>query len=215
MPQLCSVRNLTSRIYQPLTHACPCRVCIHRAGIVLVALLGMLVPPSWADDSQAARDSLRGLLGVAVLIVEPAPEVERAGLTRKQLQTDVELRLRQAGIRVLTPVERLNMMGQPFVYVRVQVLMDPSECAPSHAEVALYQKAYLETGEMTKVASTWEVSALGMVERANFSPLRDKVSELVDQFINAYLSVNPRSAGSPPPAAPAPAPAPQPARRTR
>ena len=56
MPQRRSIRNPTSPVYQPLTHACPCRVCIHRAGNVLVALLGLLVPPSWADDSQAARD---------------------------------------------------------------------------------------------------------------------------------------------------------------
>ena len=34
-------------------------------------------------------------------------EVERAGLTKQQLQTDVELRLRQAGIRVLTEQEQL------------------------------------------------------------------------------------------------------------
>jgi hypothetical protein len=215
MPQVSSIRNPISHVYQSLTHACPCRVRLHRAGSVLVALLGLLVPPSWADDSLAARDTLRGLPGVAVLIAEPAPEVERAGLTRTQLQTDVELRLRQAGMRVLTQVERLSTIGQPFLYVRVQVVMDPIEFAPSHAEVALYQKAYLETGETTQVASTWEVSALGMVGRANFSPLREKVRELVDQFINAYLSVNPRPAGSPPPAQAAPPRASQPARRTR
>jgi|SoiMethySBSTD1v2_1073268.scaffolds.fasta_scaffold3308556_1 hypothetical protein len=111
MPQLCSVRNPTSHVYPSLTHACPCRVRIHRAGIVLVALLGLLVPPSWADDSQSARNSLRGLLGVEVIVEDLKPEVERAELSRTQLQTDVELRLRQSGIRVLTEEERYGVVG--------------------------------------------------------------------------------------------------------
>ena len=231
MPQRRNIQNPTSPVYQSASSLGPYIARVGRVGAVLVVLLGLSVAPSWATDSQAARDSLRGLPGVNVLIEDLKPEVERAGLTKTQLQTDVELRLRQSEIRVLTKQEQRSVIGQPYVYVNVNVLLGLSGLAVYSIKVELCQKASLETGEIRYGATTWDVAMLGAIDRARLAQIRDKVRDPVDQFINAYLSVNPRPTGSPAPAparwydvlpekpppahAAPPAPAPQPTRRSR
>lgn len=47
-------------------------------------------------------------------------------------------------------------------------------------------------------AATWNSSWTGSVGRDNSSAIRDRVKDTVDEFINAYLSVNPRSTGKRP-----------------
>jgi hypothetical protein len=48
------------------------------------------------------RDTLRGLTEVSVLVEYLPDDVEREGLSREHLTRDIEARLRQAGLRVLT-----------------------------------------------------------------------------------------------------------------
>jgi len=187
--------------------------CMRLVGAVLSALLGLAVVPGWALDTAGNRATLRGLLGVRVVVEDIKPEIERAGLTKSQLQTDVELRLRQSGIRVLTKGEVVP--GQPYLYVLVHALLEPGGLSVYYTEVVLCQNAYLETGKIVYGVTTWDVSSLGTVRRTRLSQLRKLVRDKVDMFISAYLSVNPRPAGSPLPAQAAPPPAPQPARRTR
>src|ERR1051325_9720100 len=54
------------------------------------------------------RELLRGLQGVYVEIESLDPDAEKDGLTKDRLQTDVELRLRQADIQVLTKKQWLD-----------------------------------------------------------------------------------------------------------
>jgi hypothetical protein len=215
MPQQSSVRNPTSRVYPSPASARPSIARVCRAGAVLVALLGLLVTPSWAGDSPWNRATLRGLPGMAVIVEALTPEVERTGLTRNQLQTDVELRLRQAGIRVLTSEERFAVVGKPYLSVRVTILLYGERLVIYHIKVELVQYASLETGEVAFAAATWDTARLGTLDISNLSYGRDRVIDEVDEFINAYLSVNPRPAGNPPPAQATPSPAAKPKQRTR
>jgi hypothetical protein len=41
-------------------------------------------------------------------------------------------------------------------------------------------------------ATTWDVAELGTVGRVNLRSIRERIKDLVDMFINAYLSVNPK-----------------------
>jgi hypothetical protein len=74
-----------------------CRVLIGLA--VLWGVLGLSGRESWAFDDEIARATLRRVESVQVVVAPVAPDVARAGLTRQQLQTDVEVQLQQAGIR--------------------------------------------------------------------------------------------------------------------
>jgi len=131
-----------------------------------------------------------------VVIEDLGPEVERAGLTKQQLQTDVELRLRHAGIRVLTQQERLVMPGDPWLYINVNVMLDSVGLAIFGIHVELCQDASLKTDGSLAIVSTWSVGITGSIGRQRLSYIRDDVRDLVDMFINAYLSINPRPAGS-------------------
>jgi hypothetical protein len=96
---------------------------MRQAGIrcLIVGVGFLLVASSGAKgiDRETISATLRGLEGVEVIVEEMDSDVERAGLTRNQIQTDVDLRLRKAGIRVLTRQERQSMPGHPWLYVRV------------------------------------------------------------------------------------------------
>jgi len=90
----------------------------------IVALLAILLAIkvahcTSATDSQFTyitdqKDTLKGLHGVEVVVENPGPEVEKHGLTRQQIQTDVELKLRLAGIKVFSEKERLLSAGMPI-----------------------------------------------------------------------------------------------------
>lgn len=41
-------------------------------------------------------------------------------------------------------------------------------------------------------AVTWNVESVGIAGSDNLNDVRDRIKDRVDQFINAYLSVNPK-----------------------
>ena len=72
------------------------------------------------------RDTLRGLKEISVLVEYLPDDVEREGLSREHLQRDIEVRLRQAGLHVLTISEVANSPGAPYLYVAVYPITGPS-----------------------------------------------------------------------------------------
>jgi hypothetical protein len=173
---------------------------------VLWGMIGLAGARSWASDSAAARATLRGLQGVEVVVEALAPDVEQAGLTTPQLHTDVEERLRQAGIPVLTAAESLGVPGHPFLYINVNVLLRADGLAVFHLTVEVNQEASLTTDASVARVFTWRVGTLGTMERAHLSTVRTLVRAAVDRFITAYVSVHPRPAGRATPSTPAPTP---------
>ena len=81
--------------------------------IVLVCLAA----PSATADTELQRQTLKNLQGVEVLVGHLGPEAERDGLSRSTILVDVQLRLRQAGITVVSDKD-----GAPTLYVRVNAL---------------------------------------------------------------------------------------------
>ena len=195
--------------------AASARPCIARArlgGAVLCALLVLTVTPSGASNTEATRATLRGLLGVQVVMDAFTPEVESAGLLRKPLHTEVELRLRLAGIRVLTPEERLRVVGHPVLAINIHVLLNQLlGLTVYHISVALSQAVSLDTGAVaSEGGATWDIATMGTLAMSDLSRVREHVRDLIDAFSDAYLSVNPRPTGGP-----VLAPTPRPARRAR
>src|ERR671924_598657 len=96
-------------------------------GIFIVIFLALVMFNSiaWAVDIGARgltesyqNSSLRGLPGVRVLLTDLNPDAERDGLIKSEVQMDVELRLRNAGIRVLTEEEWHKVPRAPMLYVK-------------------------------------------------------------------------------------------------
>ena len=171
---------------------------------VLGCLLGLAGRETWAQDNEDTRATLRGVEGVLVFVEDLGDDVEHAGLTRQQIRTDVELRLRKAGIRILTEAERVGMPGAPWLSVNVIVYLHPdTRLAAFRIDVSLQQLAFLATDGSRALVSTWSVGETGIVGRRRLFDLRNDVKDQVDAFVNAYLRVHPRPiGGAAPPATP-------------
>jgi hypothetical protein len=163
----------------------------HLTRIVLVLALAAT---GYAIDIEYSRQSLKGLRGVCVAVADLRPEVKQAGLTVEMIQTDAELKLRLAGIRVLTADDCAKEPGQPLLLLNATVSGPPPYWRFS-VTVALSQMVQLIRDPAIVVpADTWsEVGVNGLAPAAAMPDMiRSGSKDLVDKFINAYLSVNPK-----------------------
>jgi hypothetical protein len=172
------------------------RAVIWVAGNLCMALLAVmmgLVPPASAFDLLAARESLQGLSEVWVLVDAIDADVEREGLTKSALQTDVEQRLRHAGIRVLTNPELLVAILSPHVHVRVLTRRHAAGDYAVVVDLELTQIVTLVRNPTVLVgARTWKAPArIAVLGATNLPQVRERVRELVDQFAAAYVAANP------------------------
>jgi hypothetical protein len=145
------------------------------------------------DDNESARKTLADLRGVRVVagVVTDSDEARRDGLSREQLQTDVELKLREAGIAVLS----LHDSSAPALSATVFVLRgSPQRFYAYSVLVELHQWVRLIRNPSVAVwTDTWRTPmGLGTVPSGQLGSLRDNVRDFVDQFINAYLAANPK-----------------------
>ena len=138
------------------------------------------------------RDTLKGLQGVYVLVEYLISEQEKFGLTKQQLQTDVELRLRQSGIMVLSEQEWLLIPGEPRLYVNVNLqIYEEIGLVAFNILIELNQSVFLAR-DPTKfcMASTWWTALGGPIGLSKITTIRESVKDCVDIFINDYLAAN-------------------------
>lgn len=155
--------------------------------------LPLFLRPATAAESKS-RATLRGLSGVEIIIEDLGEEATRVGLSKSQLQTDVEDKLRQAGIPVFTRKEALEQPGRPGLYVRLQLI--PVQALEVHLlsiEVAVVQQVALARNSTIRtVVPTWRTASIGAVGSINVAQVQEAVGQHVTHFISAYLAVNPR-----------------------
>ena len=138
------------------------------------------------------RQTLAGLRGVSVLVERISDAAQRDGLLADQIQTDVEVKLRQAGIPVLTSAE--SSTDSPYLYVNPQLFKNTVGLYVYNLEVRLDQAVSLRRQpSISTTAPTWSATAqYGTVAPAALGSVRDRIRDLTDQFINAYLAANPK-----------------------
>jgi len=152
------------------------------------------------DDPLLTRPSLRGLKAVAVSIrsaCEICARPTKPGLVDiddDAIRTDVELKLRKAGI-LIAPADKVLKDGGAFLSVEFTILSvgsEASELYPFHLAVQVEQPAWLarESSILAPSAVTWSVGTTGIVGADRIHYIRNALSDLTDKFLNAYLSVN-------------------------
>jgi hypothetical protein len=153
------------------------------------------VKPSFTSTSYALtldQKALVGLEGVQVVVEGPGPEAERLGLSKNQIKTDVERRLRKAGVRVLTnQLEQEETPGTPHLYVKISANINKIGVFAYSINVDLVKIVTRFTGE-TAFATVWEKGEAGSVGLNNINQIQPRISSLVDSFINDYLAANPK-----------------------
>ena len=163
---------------------------IRRIPAFVMIFLLISVAMAYVDD----KDSLQGLKGVDVLVEFLEPDIEKDGLNRSSIKTDVELKLRMAGIKVLTREEKFKEPGMPYLYVNVNAVKRENEFYVYYIIVELKQGVSLmRDPKIFNLATTWEANGIiGIVYVNDVNSLRDTVKDRVDKFINDYLEMNPK-----------------------
>ena len=163
--------------------------------LILLCIIATTVEGLAADDDELSRETLKGLQGVYVIIEYMVPVAEKDGLTKDLLQTDVELQLRKSGIKVLTKEEWTKTPWMPYLYVRVSLFKKEGlQLYAFFIEVKLRQAVYLKRNpDISTLTETWDTAFIGTVGVSKMKTgIRDSLKDKVDEFINAYLAVNPK-----------------------
>jgi hypothetical protein len=151
--------------------------------------------PAFAQDDEFNRQTLRGLQGVQVVIESLGPETKGDGLTVHRLRTATEEKLQMAGIKVLSEKENQTTPGRPYMYLNVSIVK--YKYFPVYIyknSVELVQDVYLVRAFKIRTgAATWSISTTGIAPK--LADVRTSMEGLVNYFINAYLSVNPKDEG--------------------
>ncbi len=152
-----------------------------RAFLLAVLFTAGLFP--WSLNADREPRTLANKPRFAVIVESLDSDATRCGLTVPQVRTDVEIRLRRSGVVVV------DQTTFGFLYVDISVLRTiPGRCA-YNIRVVFDQPAYLLDGGRI-VASTWDTGSLGVSPDTSGRDIRDALGDLVDQFVNDWLSVN-------------------------
>jgi hypothetical protein len=165
---------------------------MRRILLLLTAFAVAAIPSTVAAQSSLGKETLKGLKGIFVSAEDLDQDVEQRGLTKSQIVTDVELRLRKAGIRVPTEPESFaDDVGTLMITVSTKerdglyayfVSVDLSEAVrlartPTNRAFA---RTYLVAGN------------IGTVGASNVRQIRNIVNDMIDTLTNDYLAMNPK-----------------------
>ena len=159
----------------------------------LFILLSLVVIASASDD-KTDRATLKGIKSMCV-VVEVADQTH-SKLNKEELQTEIEGKLKQAGIAV-------DKNGTTCLYLNARVLQALGRQAIRRKEkpIPLYavdlRLEFLQTVALTRdptiktYAPTWSTANMATVASDDLNKAALEITtSLVDQFITSYKSVN-------------------------
>jgi hypothetical protein len=141
------------------------------------------------------REVLRGLKGLKVVVESFPSDIERLGLTKRDVQSDVENRIRQAGIKVYPDFKPPSMTA---LYVNIHVINPPQarNILVYFINIMLMENSYLKreagtVGDLKEVrAADWIKAMVGFLPVTNIRDIRKKLDAELSKFISDYFSMN-------------------------
>jgi hypothetical protein len=138
------------------------------------------------------RESLRGLGGLGVFYKIEPDKLKEFGLPASLIATDVTLRLRKAGIRVLETEEEKK---QAHILTGVSVWKINEDRIGFVVTISLLQWVYLARAKDDALYLTTYNRPMLYGDAAPTEireAVRSALGEVVDKFINDYLAANPK-----------------------
>jgi len=158
--------------------------------LVLILCLSRAV---LAQNDEGTRRTLRGLKEVFVYVEPLDPQIEKMGLTGKQIQMDTESKLKSSGIRVQPGDAFAQSRGHPYLYVNVNISVLKTQITRYlyYIRIELNQEvALVRTPATTVSAVTWSTGGWGIDFSLDY--IRQTITAQVDKFIKAFLAENPK-----------------------
>jgi hypothetical protein len=161
----------------------------------LLVLISLSISVSAAAQGSRRKQTLQGLHGLRVVVETLNPELERDGLATSQIQLDIELRLRKAGITVFSQGEANRSDGPAVLHVMVDAVKGDDflqNLYAVHTSVELWQVVYLHRLEKSPAfaAATWTIRGTALVGKEKLDDVRSYLAGQVNEFINDYLTAN-------------------------
>ena len=140
--------------------------------------------------------TVRSLVGekeIAVYVYDLTADAYSAGLTKKQLREDVEVRLRRVGIKDISG--KYGRMINEDVFINVKVNTVSNNDSPNtvfNVNCELSRDVWLRKYPSVSIsASIWNKSYLGTCPKSEFpETARQSVKDIVDEFIKDYFKAN-------------------------
>lgn len=161
---------------------------------------------AFAGDGEKDRLSVKGIKGIYVHVIFGSGAVKgfkNRGLKEETIKTDVELKLRMAGIKVVSRDDLNKIPGRPQLVVCYAEITVATKGSDVEDEMIAYGLtiSFLQDVSLSRnteyypSAETWGLNWVGQTtmgdKGANY--IREVIKDYTDNFINAYLSVNPKS----------------------
>lgn len=170
-------------------------------GIVITVLLtaisiSVTAVPTGIDNENFANISLKGLNTVAINIDPPFGNdyttlVLYSGVSKEDLQQQIEQRLRNAGFNVISFRKSLENPDAVVLNLRMRLVMPWNLFYQYNLDLSLKQKVPLQTGNNAFYSvETWSDGIHGAVSQSDLKYLNDYSLKLVDNFISAYQEQN-------------------------
>jgi hypothetical protein len=160
----------------------------NRLATIYLSAVFLLVLTSPSAQAQNPNANLKGISAVGVLIEELPDGAKVLGLSEGMIKTDVELKLRLAGMLVTKMEDALNLPGSPYLYVNLSLT---SGAEAAHVSVQLRQDATLARNRQSAFGvTTWDIGTV--VSHPTAQGIRNYIKDDCDQFLNDWLSVNPK-----------------------
>ncbi len=144
-------------------------------------------------------EKIRNLVSIKdmhIFVVNLNEDAESTGLTKEQLKMSVELKLRLVGIKVNSEEEWFASSHSACIYVQItSVGLNNIPSSVYDVSINFKQDVTLVRSPYSTVnATTWERSLVGFCPQNDFQKIvQDTVKDLMDDFINDYLTANPKN----------------------
>ena len=164
--------------------------------VLLLVVLTIWKIDAFARETVELGDAtLRGIKSIYLQISPLNAGITQEGLTTAKIQRDTERQLLRAGIKLLSEKE-FNRLKQPRNYPlgRLEVIVTIKNVKEDNAKiynitVRISQIVFLSRAPVIKLfAPTWESTIIGYSH--NLDVISEGVKDGVEEFINAYHSVN-------------------------
>lgn len=156
---------------------------------ILIMLVAFLAPASAFSQTESSLKTLNGFDTLKVEVENLAPDLEQAGLKKEQIQTDIETKLRAAGLKIKNSNESIN----PYVvlYVSVNSIDNGVGGFAVSVHSSLNQIVVLDRNKsLATVAGTWESRSIVSVIKEKVQAVRGFVNGQIDLFVKAYQKAN-------------------------
>ena len=155
--------------------------------IILVLLFVLITTISFCTDDYMSRKTLKGIKKIYVEVLIPN---EVYSIKERTIKTDIEHKLKRESIRVIGLKENYDAL----LFTEIIIMESGHLYYVANVHMEIYQYAIIKRidSHIEHLVVTWSAGFTSIVRKSQITDIRTSINDMVDQFINDYLSVNPK-----------------------